>query len=265
MATLLASASARAESPYSVEVPFAISVTAASVLGALTTTEIPLSKALWTSEILGELDDGLHGPRSSTPDLVSDLSLAATILLPPVGIASAGFDEDAARGALIYVETHAIALLLNSTVKRLVSRPRPYAYASDPRPENDDAFLSFYSGHASAAFAAATAGSILYAVRTSDPVALPILTGTAMALAASTAVLRARARMHFPSDILIGALAGTAIGAAVSLLQLAESPELGVAEGIAALGGIAAGALVAAILPFDSPIVSSVGGLGATF
>ena len=56
----------------------------------------------------------------------------------------------------------------------MVGRPRPYTYNPDPRVkayaagQGKDARLSFYSGHAAMSFAAAVAGSALFAQSTDD-------------------------------------------------------------------------------------------------
>ena len=46
-----------------------------------------------------------------------------------------------------------------------------------------------------------------------------IVAGTYLALASATAALRVAAGEHFPTDVIVGAAAGSAVGAAVPLLH----------------------------------------------
>jgi undecaprenyl-diphosphatase len=80
-------------------------------------------------------------------------------------------------------------------------------------PEND----SFPSGHAATAFAAATAIGILS----------PRMRPYALALALGVALSRVYLRVHFPLDVLAGALLGAGIGALVAwaALSLVRSAE----------------------------------------
>jgi undecaprenyl-diphosphatase len=75
---------------------------------------------------------------------------------------------------------------------------------------------SFPSGHAAAAFAAATAVAILS----------PRMRPYALGLAAAVALSRVYLRVHFPLDVVAGALLGAALGtlAALIALRLARAP-----------------------------------------
>ena len=71
------------------------------------------------------------------------------------------------NATLIYGEAHAANLFITVTTKLAARRPRPYTHSPDPRVqefadlEGGDAYVSFFSGHSSASFTAATAGSLL--------------------------------------------------------------------------------------------------------
>ena len=95
------------------------------------------------------------------------------------------------------------SLIVNQGLKRLFRRVRP-TVAGDPRyPVRSPSTSSFPSGHASAAFFAATVltgwGGALTA---------PVWFGLAGVVATS----RAYVRIHHPSDIVAGALVGLALG-----------------------------------------------------
>jgi hypothetical protein len=94
-----------------------------------------------------------------------------------------------------------VAYLLNTALKVVVRRKRP-ALENLPALIKTPTSLSFPSAHASSSFAAAAAFSPLM------PAAPLYATATAMALS------RVYLGVHYPSDIAVGALLGTAVGAA---------------------------------------------------
>ena len=103
------------------------------------------------------------------------------------------------------------ASLLVTPLKDLFGRDRPPE--ADPElgtvvatPDN----ASFPSGHSATAFAAATAIAILS----------PRMRPYALGLAAAVALSRIYLRVHFPLDVLAGALLGAALGAVAALTAL---------------------------------------------
>jgi undecaprenyl-diphosphatase len=95
------------------------------------------------------------------------------------------------------------SLIVNQGVKRLFRRVRP-TETGDPRyPVRKPSTSSFPSGHASAAFFAA---SVLTAWGGSK--SAPLWFGLAGAVATS----RAYVRIHHPSDVVAGAVVGLALG-----------------------------------------------------
>lgn len=151
---------------------------------------------------------------------ISDVLLYSSIALPMVadlgdvlghrsGIKGWGKD------VVVLAETATVNAALTAAVKFAIGRPRPYSYGLDGS-ERDvtegDARLSFYSGHTSTAFAMATAYGYLFTARhpRSRWVAPVWLLG--YAYAGTTGALRIAAGKHFYSDVLVGAIAGTAIG-----------------------------------------------------
>ena len=95
------------------------------------------------------------------------------------------------------------SLIVNQGIKRLFRRTRPTEAGDSRFPVRKPATSSFPSGHASAAFLAATVlthwGGFAWAPAW-------------FALAAIVAISRAYVRIHHPSDIIGGALVGLALG-----------------------------------------------------
>jgi membrane-associated phospholipid phosphatase len=172
---------------------------------------------------LGPLDRRVldNNVRGAAP--ASDVFLYSSLVIPIVADLGdvlgnrrslKGWGED----AVVLIETATVNAALTSAVKFAIGRPRPYSYGlngSDRDPTEGDARLSFYSGHTSTAFAMATAYSYLFTARhPRSPWVAPVwLLG--YAYAGTTGALRVAAGKHFWSDVVVGAIAGAAIGLAI--------------------------------------------------
>jgi membrane-associated phospholipid phosphatase len=98
-----------------------------------------------------------------------------------------------------------IGIALNFAVKAIVRRPRPVLEGLPPL-GGAPSSLSFPSAHATSSFAVATAMTRV------DP-----LGALAFALAFALALGRPYLGMHYPSDVLAGAVLGVALGLIVPL------------------------------------------------
>jgi membrane-associated phospholipid phosphatase len=214
------------------------------------------------SEWLG-WDDAVRGRLSTAASDATDVTLAATVAIPIGAELAHGVDVRLANVSVIYGEVLGANLLLNTVVKYSVPRLRPYNYrvpaaAAYVMSQGVDAHLSFYSGHASTAFAAAIGGSYLFAAAHPDSPARPWLWGVESALAAATAIGRTRAGKHFYSDVAVGVVVGSVLGIGIPLLEgVHYRPS--VAELACAGGGALVGGLAAAVLPFEEDVVPALG------
>jgi membrane-associated phospholipid phosphatase len=112
---------------------------------------------------------------------------------------------------MIYSEVMIVQSAIAKWTKTLTHRYRPFVYDDDvssAKKQQRNSQHSFYSMHSSTVFAAATFGYYYYSqlYGRNLPLALALYVP-----AATTAVLRVASANHFPSDVVVGALAGSCI------------------------------------------------------
>jgi undecaprenyl-diphosphatase len=122
-----------------------------------------------------------------------------------VGAALALVDSSNREAWLVCALLGPIAIGLNYLVKLLVRRPRPVLEGLPPL-GGAPSSLSFPSAHATSSFAVATAMARV------EP-----LGGLAFILALALSLGRPYLGMHYPSDVLVGALLGIGLGLVVPL------------------------------------------------
>ncbi len=156
----------------------------------------------------------------------SDLSAFVLAPLSAFGLNAlaaqqAGVLENAPLDSLIVLESVAASMVLNQTAKFLFGRARPFVHALPPdergRTQHPaDNYASFYSGHSSLAFTLATASGTVASLRGYSWA--PLVWGTGLTLATAAGYLRIAADRHYLTDVLVGALVGSAVGVAVPRL-----------------------------------------------
>ena len=123
-----------------------------------------------------------------------------------IGLAGAALDAPRRKQWLASAAIGPAAIGLNFGIKLIVKRPRPSLEGLPPL-GGAPSSLSFPSAHATASFAAATAMSLF------APELKPALFGAATAMA----VTRPYLGMHYPSDVVAGALLGSVLGRVVPI------------------------------------------------
>ena len=115
----------------------------------------------------------------------------------------------------MYAETMLFAFGFKEFAKAIFDRPRPYMYFDNfPYEEvgSGDWNASFFSGHTTLAFAAATFTTYVFCkYKPESKWKIPVI-ATSYTLAVATAGLRILSGNHFATDVAIGAVVGSITG-----------------------------------------------------
>lgn len=246
------------------ERPVDRTVDGAILAGAVAVSLAPMAlrlrdHALWDRQPLGALDAAAYEQLSPRAAQLSDLLLTAAVAAPAAYLTGSTVDDADGDRLVLYAETLAVDLAVVQLAKYLVPRPRPYLYHRGAAARSladaagDDAWRSFYSSHAALSFGAAVAGAYLLTASNADPSARAAAWAGGFALAAATSNLRIRAGRHFPSDVLLGGLIGSAIGYAVPALHARGAPYAVTGRDAAMAGlGLVGGTLISQLLPLGA-------------
>lgn len=166
---------------------------------------------------------------ATASDVLLGLSLAGPLVFAAVDLGverrSPPLDR-LGKDALVIAQTYAATYLFTTAFKVLVRRLRPFNYDArfvEAR-EDGDSRLSFPSGHASMAFASAATLSVLLEMRYSGEAWVWGAGFGAFGLASTVAILRVVAGRHFPTDVLLGAALGTALGFLIPRFHRGSGP-----------------------------------------
>lgn len=147
---------------------------------------------------------------------LSDLTLAGNwALLGGLTFGAKPMRQDAKTVAVMYLETVLLANGVQRSVKNLTQRTRPFVY--NPKAPVDEklelsARQSFFSGHATNAFATAVFTGEVFRHYFPDSKLKPVVWVGSLGLASATALLRYEAGKHYPTDLLAGAAFGSLVG-----------------------------------------------------
>jgi membrane-associated phospholipid phosphatase len=200
-----------------------ISVTA---VGAIGTTVPYLASSTFVHprcpcdpENVNVLDRHAIGNDSDTAGLIGDVTVGVAIAAPVfMELLTVRPTATLVEDLGVYAEVMAVNGGLLVLSKFVVQRPTPQAYAGDPQSLHvPGGYLSFYSGHTSIAFASLSFMSMTLSIRNHQRIWPWIVTGVTGATVATAMVLSGA---HFPTDVAMGAVAGTAVGTVVPLLHL---------------------------------------------
>ena len=196
------------------------------VLGAEPSCRHRLASGLCDPKDLWSLDREVVGMSSKTWLVVSDIGAGLAFALPALGEAAdvwlSGGDAPVAEwgtDVLVIAESVAMATMTTEVLKWGVRRPRPTWYREGAFHGSVEHQLSFPSGHTTSTAAATTAYALTFALRHPDsPWRYAVIAG-AVGLTALTGYGRIGGGMHFPSDVIAGALIGAAWGLVIPELH----------------------------------------------
>jgi len=123
--------------------------------------------------------------------------------------------QNFAVDALIIAESAALSSLFNQVIKISVGRQRPDAHYGEVGPENSSN-TSFYSGHTNLTFALAVSSGTVATMRGYK--LAPLIWGAGLGVAATTGYLRIAADRHYITDVIGGAVIGSAFGFCIPYL-----------------------------------------------
>jgi membrane-associated phospholipid phosphatase len=162
---------------------------------------------------------------SENIDKASDVMIYPVVAAPLALLAGDCVHDSWETYSLMYAEAIALAAILPAYGKSTVERPRPYTYHPGVPMElktTSDAKKSFFSRHASMAFASAVFLSVTYDDYYSDSDAGPYVWAGSLLAASAVAYTRYASGEHFPTDILAGAVVGSAVGFLIPWLHRTE-------------------------------------------
>ncbi len=177
---------------------------------------VPFDGILFSLSDINSFDRWAAGPYNHTFEKLGDVGMALGLLTPAVLMVTP-LSEWTTIG-LMYIETVVLSQGIKELTKSLVGRVRPYMYF-DGYPvasvEDGDYFASFPSGHTTAAFSGATFTSYVFSKYFPDSKWKTPVIATSYTIAVGTGLVRILSGNHFLSDVLAGAVLGSACGFAV--------------------------------------------------
>jgi membrane-associated phospholipid phosphatase len=168
-----------------------------------------------SSQNVNSFDRSAANHYSETAATVSDILYGAAAVAPFALFANETMRNDWRTITLMYIETWSFIGGTSMLSKGLVERYRPYAYnpnVSLDKKMISDTKMSFFSNHTAAAFASAVFLSTVYSDYNPNSKWSPYVWAGSLLAASYVGYLRYEAGMHFPTDILVGAVTGSAIG-----------------------------------------------------
>ncbi len=169
------------------------------------------------------LDRHAIGNHSHAASVAADVTVPLAMGLPVLAdLFDVGVSRPFSEDVLVFIETLYVQSGLQNAMNFAVARPRPRTYAGDPKfVDAGEGYLSFYAGHVASTFAALSAASFTLDRRHDQHVWPWIVTAV---VGGSVAFERVASGHHFPTDVVTGAIVGTATGIAVPWLHLRKLP-----------------------------------------
>ena len=156
----------------------------------------------------------------------SNIVFYSTMALSLAGPALAYANDQPGVPMALVAESFLLSAGLTGMTKTLVHRPRPYVFNPDVPEElrrEREAYLSFWSGHAANTSALCISSAMLIDRSQADAGVRAAVWAGAVTVPLVMSWLRVRAGRHFPSDVLVGCLAGAVTGFVVPYFHRPEN------------------------------------------
>lgn len=210
---------------------FTITLTAAGMtgLGTFLYYRMEIPDDFYDQDELLPWDRPFAGRYSETADRMSDVGTILAVAPLAVGgyalYSGNSTGKEFATFSLMLLQSIGISNGINHAVRALEIWPRPFIYAESgegkekTKEAKAEAYGSFFSGHATAAFCIATFTDQWFRTVYKSSPYTSIVRATAYSLAGLESVLRVAAGKHYPSDVIVGALVGTGVSFGVLSLH----------------------------------------------
>lgn len=226
-----------AQSPYKLDLTKDAAITGTGILSSVTALIIdgnvkPLSIEAINKLSLNDVnwfDRGAADNWSEDYSLASDLLVSFSAAAPALLFLSEKVRKDFITVSAMYLETVIYSMSLPYLSKGSLQRARPFVYNNNvPLEEKltSDARKSFFSGHTTLAFSAAVFLSTVYGDYFPDSKYKPYVWTGLLLIAALTGYSRYEAGKHFPTDIIAGAIVGSAIGYIIPFIHRQSSEQI---------------------------------------
>ncbi len=218
------------QSPYELSLKKELSFFGAGVLGQVGTLVFSKKIDAFTEEELGLLnsnsinrfDRRAVGFYSLRMQGYSDVLKTSAYVYPLLFLT----DKKGRKGFLEIGVLSAESFLLNASITSLVKisaqRTRPLAYNPDvplDKRKSKSSKFSFYSGHTSAASVLSFFSAKVFSDYYPDSKWKPVVWSAAAVIPAATGYFRVKGGKHFPTDVIVGYLAGALIGVGIPHLH----------------------------------------------
>ncbi len=164
-------------------------------------------------------------PAATASNVLAGLAAAPLVLGGGAWARGEANGRDFATVTLMYAQVMAIQSGVNLAVRSLKVWNRPFLLGSEggSARKEGEAYGSFYSGHASAAFATAVFLGIYFQNLYPESRYVPAVWAGGLSLAVLVSSLRVAAGKHYPTDVIVGGLMGSLISYGV--LKLHETKD----------------------------------------
>lgn len=180
--------------------------------------------SLFKPEDVNKFDRIAIGPYQD--DVLADALLYGSYLLPLTFLTYDETREDFGTLALMYGEVFLLNKGINTLIKGLTTRNRPFVYdAGSPIEEKYkvNARHSFYSGHTSVTASNSFFTAKVFSEYLTDNTAKVLIWSAAAIIPAVTGFSRINTHNHFPTDVIVGYIVGAAIGYLIPELHKSEN------------------------------------------